>query len=284
MLELATVYNVAFVVYSMRAVRDVLIFCCVPNPQLSRSTTSYSLSYPLFVHPSIHPYIYSTSELIRAILVYASQPESQTARRGSSPSSRVPFSQESLTEHQYFSPSLSSIPWALSLPSLCRRVVHSRKFRRCRCLGAASTKPVKLLSLSLFFIWLLVPLCSSTSTIVNYFWLESPHYFLPAEIARLCSAIFFFWYIFWASWNNVHFNISLAKTTLVLFFRILCFSGTLYYSLVLPVCCCFGSCSGIYLTILHFHQPVETLERIIFFFPLLVCCCCFLSFFNRYCD
>jgi hypothetical protein len=110
MLELATVYNVAFVVYSMRAVRDVLIFCCVPNPQLSRSTTSYSLSYPLFVHPSIHPYIYSTSELIRAILVYASQPESQTARRGSSPSSRVPFSQESLTEHQYFSPSLSSIP------------------------------------------------------------------------------------------------------------------------------------------------------------------------------
>jgi hypothetical protein len=53
-----TVYNVAFVVYSMRAVRDVLLFCCVPNPQLSRSTTSYSLSPIRYssIHPSIHIY------------------------------------------------------------------------------------------------------------------------------------------------------------------------------------------------------------------------------------
>ena len=143
-----------------------------------------TLSLLSAIRPSIHPYIYSTSGLIRAIYSYtpAREPDGPARLKSFLSCSLLAGVPHSTSAVQSFS-LFPSLELFLS-PSLCRRVVHSRKFRRCRCLGAASTKPVKLLSLSLFFIWLLVPLCSTTSTIVNYFWLESPHHFLPAELNR----------------------------------------------------------------------------------------------------
>ena len=114
MLELATVYNVAFVVYSMRAVRDVLIFCCVPNPQLSRSTTSYSLSPIRYssIHPSI--YIQHIRTYKSHILVYASQ---RARRPGAAQVLPLVFpSRRSPSQHISSSVLLSlSIPRALSL-------------------------------------------------------------------------------------------------------------------------------------------------------------------------